>query len=327
MTFTALSRYKQSIKLPSFNLKIGQSILDYYDKVREASKQPAIFDMMPCNIEEAINTIKRFDFQFNEIICDLTSFRWYVSVKICNAYVCILSQTDDSEYVALIIHAIHVICQLYGKLDGWKIYVRLDNNQRHDFSVGGVTWYREKTVVCTKREEIIKLLFHELIHVLRVNDGLLVQKMQYPWNTTDHISLTEAHTETLAVVLHSAYVSIITGLSFDKILNDEYAYTFWLSANILKKLDVTVDTFINVPRGTVEPIHSKVQVWAYVFVRAIAMTKLNEILDCVDPNQIARLLSQNNRFVHDLRLAYDQTEPIVSLSYVMYDIDAKMITF
>ena len=328
---TSTSAAKLEIPLPQLDpIAWSDSLLKLFTDTRHAFYDP--FDIT--HIESNIRVIKTifidFDREFNHsCIADLDSFNNCIGIRLIGYDIDLhfLSQREDSNYIATICHAVNTFCNLFkADVSGWKIYFRLDDITRTGPSVGGVTKYKKKQIICTKREEIIKLLFHEMIHCIRLNNELMSFDNNYLWNIEGTVNLTEAHTELLAVVIHSAYVSLQLELhigirsdtTFLQILNEEYRYSFWLAANILKSYHSSLQSFLT---KTSNPYRSTVQVWAYVFARAIGFTNLHKILDTNDPKTIANLLKQNDTFIHNLQLFMDNTNPINSLSYLMIDLD------
>lgn len=305
---TELSRKKLAATIPPIDFVIDVSAYQMRDALKQAAEKPISMALMPSDMAHIKTILSDFDKQFNHINFDLSAFACATSFKAHGLTCHVLSTDRDLGYVAMICQVLNIFHYMYQvSLDDWHMYVRLDDTPRTmPLNIGGVTMFREKRIICTKREEIIKTVFHELIHAAKLNSDLIHARTQWPWNVQDKISLIEAHTELMAVILHSAYVSVLMGFDFDLILTLEYRHTFWLAATILKHYQVNVDTFLT--PGNL--LSSRVQIWAYVFVRAIGMT--------------SPTFSQNDTFVEHLHMMFEQA-PMVNFSYLMIDLDANKI--
>lgn len=304
---TNLSRKKLATVIPPIAFNVDASAYQILADLRRASCEPISMRLIPSNIDQIKDVLFHFDQQFNNINFDLSAFNHATSFQVHGLTCHVLSPYDDYGYLAMIIQVLNIFHYMYRiALPDWHMYVRLDETPRTmPLNIGGLTMFREKQIICTKREEIIKTVFHELIHAVRLNENQ-VQK-QWPWNISDKISLIEAHTELLAVILHSAYVSVLMGFDFDLILTLEYRHTCWLAANILKHYGVDVKTFL-MPGNL---LSSRVQIWAYVFVRAVGM---------LDPS-----FSLDDTFAEHLQIMFTQAPSTPNFSYLMVDLDANKI--
>lgn len=331
---TDLSRKKVLEDIPLFgNIKESASTTKVLSDVNDAFYKKIRIKQNKTDIASVISSLKAFDKRFGSF--DYTNYTYSISLTMDNNLtIHFLSYKDDSNTIVAILHAINIICIMYPKhMNKWTIYVRLDDTARVGFSVSGLTsrGVGGNFMIYTKREEIVKVTFHEMIHCLDINHDLGDMDNDYDWNVRDDISLEEAHTELLATVIHSAYVSIhlscVYGFDLQSyyyhILNIEYEYSFWLLANILKHFGTTPQEFLK--KGNA--LTCDVQIWSYAFVRSIGFTRLDKIMKERDYEKVRVLFQSNKDFDEKLVLAYGNTSPINSLSYIAVDIDYdKLLT-
>lgn len=258
----------------------------------------------------------------------------------------VLSDVNDqnNNLITGLLMAINMFSHMFPyKYDGLTINICLDNNKRDiigkeitresfdthkkksvAFNVSGLTNRSEKLIILTKKEEIIKLLFHELIHYVGLDRVLVDLNYQVEWNISDpQVNISEAYTEYCSIILNCIFSSIIIGanekINFMSLINFllhlEFEYSLYLTASILKLYgydDHTYQEFFSHRKST--PMYSPICTWEYVILRTMlylnsekidnmSSLKLNTqtkniILDIFD-NDIKRLIEQlKNRMYH-----------------------------
>ena len=204
------------------------------------------------------------------------------------------------------------------------------------FTVSGVTNTSQKKIIVTKCDEIIKLLFHELIHYIGL-DLELRNEYDVQWSISPkYILLSEAYTEFLSIILYSVYqsirISVLTRQSQEKILsqiiNTEMKYSYYLSLNIFKIYNVShilLKDFIN---GKMPPIVCPVQIWAYIFVRTMMFYDFEYIMNIIiqndyvlTMNNMNHVLQKMNIFIDDIHSSLKVHEKNLSVSYIAIDMD------
>ena len=233
-------------------------------------------------------------------------------------------------YISSLLHALHTFCNLFTyDYNGLEIYVCMDDNVRnielpnnyngyHDifnylckisaaFNVSGVTWRHEKKIILTKNEELIKLLYHEMIHFIGLDSELFNVKNYYDWSITKNMmNLYESYTEFISVILNSIYISIhLSYLKnmdmskiYKKILYLELNYSLYLTANILKFYGYNFKTFKDFFSGRGEKKFCPVLIWEYVIIRTQLFLNIDKVLDLVGPSTF--IIDQNNKNIKKL---------------------------
>lgn len=278
-----------------------------------------------------------------------------------------LYNRDDIGYISAIIHAINTFCNMYPySYHGLTINICLDDNVRQipngidasnsnvfaqlqkmsgAFNVGGFTNRHDKIIVLTKKEEIIKLLYHELIHYVELDRAIACTDAP---NTNIHadsnlaitcskINLSEAYTEFVAVILTTAYQTLhLAGLYptdiyqlYQSMLNAEYQYSIYLTSNILKFYNYNSNTYYNFFNGIGEKKHCPIYIWEYVLLRTQLLDNLSLVLDTLSSDfrlnntncqTIANYMKIDDKLIKKLSIYMDQ--PIDNhISYMYYDID------
>lgn len=265
---------------------------------------------------------------------------------------------EKDGYVVAILHALQVFCHLFpANYHRLVIYVCLDDNKRditlpphlrsdedkfsylsrHSlaFTVSGVTYSDKKTIIITKKEEIIKLLFHEMIHYTKKDRPLLFlsDKNKYSWSMSkEHLNLSEAYTEFLAVVLMTAYHAIHLFIHsdldvyqlFSSLLHLETSYSIYLCANLLRFFGYTSKTCRKFFQGIGEKKISPIAIWEYILLRTSLVYRLEEAsqilheTDWVGELSIVQLMQVNDDLIDQISY-YLSTTGIDSLSYILID--------
>ena len=92
-----------------------------------------------------------------------------------------------------------------------------------------------------RKEEILKVLIHELLHSLRYDyysqNKVLDNMLKKEFNVNNHLNINESYTETLATILNCIYFTIENGRSFEyflALLSNEIGYSDRQVQKILK---------------------------------------------------------------------------------------------
>lgn len=265
----------------------------------------------------------------------------------------------QNNLIALIIHAINTFCYLFKNhnYNGLVINICLDNNFRtincpdsdsYDdkldylkknslaLNVSGVTYKYKKIINITRIEEIIKLLFHELVHYIELDDALTGISYTKNWSISSNLNLSETYTEFISVLCNSAYQTIYLCKNesiydlYSHILQKEIAYSIYLTSNILKFYDYNIDTyksFFTKNQKHDEPI----PLWEYIFLRTMLMININTVIDTIPTNLVLvntkpfiNLLNNDNDLINYLS-TYMQLPIHISVSYNIIDLDWSKI--
>lgn len=296
----------------------------------------------------------------------------------------ILCDGTDSDHslIVAIIYAIHMFCEYFKyNYEGLNIYASLDPYKRtidyspnitgidqiidylrvssSGFTVSGMTQRRSKKIVLTKSEEIIKLLFHEMIHFVGLDQYLLSLDYHKKWSVaSSKMNMSEAYAESLSVVLHSAYIAIgIATCSqtpstpstpstptiptkttvrslFNEIMNREIDYSILLSSTILQFYGYNHQTVSKFFDGSDSKRHRcRIAIWEYVMIRTQILMNVDQTIGKLYPSfyvtqyncdEFIRNISSDKQLLDDI-LDVEKYPDNKSISYLFYDVDWKKI--
>jgi len=366
-----LSSYNKYKLFPNDSYSINHKLQKLLHKMYTAFIKPIQLEFMnPTDIDVIKNIFYKFNNEFNvcesKFINDVDKMKYHFSCYLIVPKGIItlnfLVKNHDTEFIARILHATHTFCNYFKKYDYSDLIINicLDDNHRvisdpsggssqkgsfsekiHDirkkslaFNVSGVTYKHKKIINLTRKEEIIKLLFHEMIHYIELDDALMDVNFTKHWSVKKTLNLSEAYTEFLAVVLNAAYQAIQLGLklgiSIEKIyvhiIQKEINHSIFLTANILKFYGYNKETyplFFTKDKINVSPI----QLWEYVFLRTMLIIHLNKVIDMIpdnyqitNPTIIINLLNNDNDLINNI-YPYMEQPMNPNVSYNAVDID------
>lgn len=162
-------------------------------------------------------------------------------------------------------------------------------------SVSGVTYSSRNLIILTKTEEIIKLLFHELIHYIKWDDELYSIHFKTKWGldkSQQDLNVSEAYAEFLSVIIYIIFESIhiylflfneSTQTSWEQIFHNLYEteclHGAYLSAKVLKFYGFNKQTFMEFFEGTNKTkLNQPIYLAEYIMCRSILMFNAQEIL-------------------------------------------------
>jgi hypothetical protein len=274
--------------------------------------------------------IKEFDTKYNNgtiLSHQISIMSKKYSVKIKGIIVHFITNENEQNLVAAILHSINTFVNLYQyEYDGLTIYVCTDDNKRTNslFTISGITDTSKNIIILTKKEEIIKLLFHELCHYAKLDDTLR-KNFIVEWSVSDNdINMSEAYSEMLSIILTCAYISahISTSIEntynlFIKFIQAEISHSLYLCLNYLSHINTNVEDFFS---GKGPIMNFNIQVPAYVFLRTCLLLKLNKlnnlllnkvsdtdsvmIFNMIDVNQLKKELLNYDGFKTDSSMSY-----------------------
>lgn len=256
-----------------------------------------------------------------------------------------LSYDNIPHYKSIIIHAINTFCYTFPfDYNGLEIVVCLDENLRtlkkdngrgsikdlqkesKSFCASGVTNSINKYIVLTKKEEIIKLLFHELCHYAHLDYVLLDHPLTNNWSINKELNTSEAYTEFMSIILNSIYQTLHLKTNFNKtlidILNYEITYSLYLTTNILRFFKYNKSNYQTFFNNTGHNCDSPIATWEYIFLRTGLLVNLQKVLNSLDNftlnnNKIIPLMN----FDTDLLNKYFDIKSIDNVSYTIIEID------
>ena len=267
------------------------------------------------------------------------------------------------KQIAIVCHATNTFCHLFPfNYDKLQMNICLDQNERSAdvpnhiiiptdkiiylqknstaFNVSGVTYPKRRIINLTRKEELIKLLFHEMIHFVGLDHVLTQVNFKNNW-ACGELNLSEAYTEFLSVVIYTCYESIhlsklimrSSTSIFKELLSMELNYSIRLTSNILKFYGFDSNTYKNFFRGTIESITPPILLFEYIFLRTILFLRLDDVMKLVGTNYKV----QKNNLTNLIKIFSDDTELVqklesdmrgkmdLSVSYLAVDLDWSLI--
>lgn len=270
---------------------------------------------------------------------------------------------ENKNYMAVILHALNTFCYLFCyNYNGLIIDISLDNNHRINvleiaspvdydiffyqlkkkssaFSVGGVTYRTNKKILLTKKEELVKLMFHELIHYIGLDHEILNIKNYFNLSVNrNNFNLSEAYTELISVILNTGHetLHIISHEStklnkyelFNYLLKYELNYSLYLTSNVLKFYGYDNNTYVDFFKGIGEKKYCPIYIWEYVILKTQLFLNLGDLLNITkndfritpkNKNEIADLMKIDNNLINKLAIFMSNTEKSQYFSYTMFD--------
>lgn len=304
-----------------------------------------------------------------------------------------IDSVSSSSHITVILHAIATFSNLFPKsYSGLKMYISLDDNRRSietemsnsqkpcymscglnsncshtlsslqsnskAFNVGGLSNKTDRTIIITRKEEIIKLIFHELIHFAGL-DRLLARPNPDTYGLSVDVKsfiLAETFTETLSIILFTAYQALHiasnekTDFRYDPMfdwtydpmtnrdlfyimLESECYYSMFLTVSILKFYGYDSETYVDFFKGAKKSNPCPVLVWEYILLRAQLFYSIKELSSLLDPgaevtdsnvNEIKALMRPTNAFISSLKEFFILNES-PSITYTLIQIDLERI--
>lgn len=328
------------------------------------------------DIQNIKNIFIDFDKEFNKtseskFISDIKKMNLLYAVKlyifndVIKINFLVINLEESIGYISSVLHALHTFCYTFPySYNHLTINISLDDNYRDvewhtkipeifdllrkksaAFNVSGVTQRNKKIINLTKKEEIIKLMYHEMIHFIGLDHELINMTSNFQWAIeSPGLNFSEAYTEFLSVILYSAYNSIQLGSIspinieelYGKILSIEIFYSAYLTCNILKFYGYNNKTFINFFRGIGKKNSAPIYIWEYVILRTQLLLNLEKVASLIGGKNMWRINSKTNTEIIDLMkiddnmieiLAYyfTNTTPIKNISYTLISLKWNIV--
>lgn len=334
------------------------------------------------NINSIRKTFSDFNLSFNKIsdtkfssdlneMNTVVAFDLIIEKNIIRINFLAYDQDSTSKYISYILHALHTFCHMFKyNYDGLVIDVCLDSNERNllnkrnfetkinnstlqeiflylkqksaAFNVSGVTNRSLNKIILTKKEEIIKLMYHELVHYIGLDREFVGKEIDFGWETTpSYLNVSEAYTEFMSIILNSAYETIhmcrLTNDNmyylYEKILCAEINYSIYLSSSILKFFGYDHKNVVSFFRHDTnfsfgDKKSSPIYVWEYIILRANLLQNLNKVSEIVadswkitsqNRNQIIKLMKDTDSFINKIQILMKTTQVLNNISYTVID--------
>lgn len=354
---------KLNIQLTNLLDKMKISLMNEIQIVSVKTLSVANLQKIFLDFDKSFNHVSNSTFQHNvrqmdgTISLDLIIYNESIRINF-------LFQNNDKPigYMASILFAMHIFCHTFPyHYHGTTINICLDDNKRDlnfptsinkyqdiyqylrqksvAFNVSGVTQRFYRTILLTKKEEIIKLLYHELVHLVGLDAILVNLPYSVGWAIEKNsLNLSEAYAEWISIILSSAYHSIHLSetlkmdiyQTFQNILSIETKYSIYLSATILHFLGYTANNFNNFFNGIGPKHYMPIMIWEYIFLRTQMLLNLDNIVTILQTDwmvnndnkkEIILFVKINNHFLDELYLAMLNLASMDNISYTAIDLD------
>jgi hypothetical protein len=211
-------------------------------------------------------------------------------------------------------------------------------------NVSGSTIPSNNIIYLTRKEEITKLLFHEMIHYIGLDEYLYNSNNTFTleWNIVNtQLLFNEAYTEFLSVVIHSAYQSVYINnvifdnkndafLLYESLFKYEIIHSFLLCCKILDFYgynETNCQDFFNSDKK----MHDQpILLWEYIFLRTMLMIKFEDVLfddknytiDTNNSKKIYQIFSDDTTLKEMIKNLFQYKNILNdSISYILIDID------
>lgn len=289
--------------------------MDICQEIKKMTRQEAV------SIKTTFGTVNVFFISADEL---------RVKTHICNIIYII------SELLATKKFSLDVYCLL----DDYERDIHVDNlhNYQHKIkelnqmskglNASGFTSYSDFIFVSHK-EEINKLLIHELVHFFRCDGPVRSYDVDPKWGNTIPCKFYEAYTETLAIILHATYVMTVTGDNkFNYFIGREIIYSRYIVMKILKLYGYNKKNYRSFFTGPGKKHEQPIYLWEYLFIRLHILEnfdKYHTFIDeklTVNKDIIPHAKNLLTKWIPDLEIYFDiSDEPIKNnYSYAIFDI-------
>lgn len=326
-----------------------------------------IFQNIP-EIDKIKNRLIKFDQETNDINGsdfqkEINNMKYLISFTLItrngNIRLNFLSKHRETNYISAVLHAINTFCNFYeASYHNLEIDICLNDHQREvsrnldnpkeidrlkkksmAMNVSGITNSNLNYIIITRKEEIIKLLYHELIHYAKIDNPLRGVFGRYHLATSSHhYNLSETYTEFLSIILTVAYYAIhLAGLTnkpvtqlFNRMLSEEIDYSIYLVSNFLKHYGYDCNNFMDFFNGIGQKKYSPIYLWEYVFLRTQLLIHMEEVLDMLDDNLVIKreyiskfidILTFDDTTLGEIKRSMCEHPISYNVSYMMYDLN------
>lgn len=254
-----------------------------------------------------------------------------------------------------------VFSSVYGKKEHCHIYI--DSNERkrnilngedltdhkgldkrgEGLTTAGLTDPSRMMIILTKKEEMAKLLLHELLHFYDIQpniDNVFVKKLEKKWNISNTFHLYEAHCELFGIILNCMFLAceydykknlnmseIQLSKLFTYYISHERKYSLYLTARLLKAYGYEKNNFKNFFLRKEGKIMTNGSIPAYNIVRGIFFYNLDEYLELLEDNfkpseKYKNLPEETDEYFATLKLFFPTLKGF-NIRYSYYDPDYK----
>lgn len=185
--------------------------------------------------------------------------------------------------------------------------------QSEAFCASGVTFHDKKMIMVTKKDGLIRLLLHELIHYTRLDAVLLEYPVKLPWSTgKSNYNLCEAYAEALSVILHVVFYDLEYGVPMNQTFQLELEHNLGLMADIMTYAGIRPDQVATWMQGGMKPFQSPIAIWEYVFLRWEILGVIDRVLEMSSGMRVAHAAAEYLQ-----KMPYMERDTMVLISHLM----------
>lgn len=346
-----ISIFKDDLKCDQILNSVKDAFIEHITIVSSDKVDPVLLRRKFIDWNEQLNGESLFD---KEVESLNRAIEVNMRVKKSKIRMFFLYAYEDREYVSILIHAVNTFFHIFNTSDDLNLYICLNRNERSlmtgckkhtecihhmrknslAMSVSGTTNISTGEIYLTRKEEITKLLFHELIHFFELDSGFRNDRLQLDWDIEDQLVVYEAYTEFLSVVINSAYLSChLQGdinMIFKRILSREINYSVFLCATILKFYGYNNANYTDFFKKKIHSHKQPIYLWEYIFVRTQLMLCINDMMRLICPSysvnkdnydQIMNIITNDEQLIESLSNKHLWNVNFDSASYLLFDID------
>lgn len=302
--------------------------ISHLAKFREACTTPVEIEIIDC--DETIHSVgKSFNDKYyvpnSNFEKEISKMKYCETIKLNNITLTYLAhEKTDFYFAVLVIHIINTMLIYFNELNAdMNIYLFLTDSKREfdgDFDnikknvkglvVGGCT-KTDGTIILTKKEDLIHLTIHEMLHFLK-QDRIYERDLPISFMTGVFDSY-EVQAESMTIIFECAYYAYLESNSFDemiqkykKFIKIELEYSYVLSKKVIQIYD-----FFNI-----DNIEQPILLIEYVIYRTIYLPYLIQNINSRDlPNlnyvELRNKLNKMN-YVDNHSLSYTANHLIVT---------------
>jgi hypothetical protein len=142
-----------------------------------------------------------------------------------------------------------------------------------------VDLHKNGNIILYRKEELLKVLIHELIHSNLIDIEIILTKKSKEFNdffcVNYKILLNEAYTETFATIINIFYINIINNLSkkdLDNMFFNEMKYSTYICSKIMKYYNISsVNDIIKLDNKCISIFPQKTNVFSYYILKNILL--------------------------------------------------------
>jgi len=160
-------------------------------------------------------------------------------------------------------------------------------------NTGFTTFYNQTTreINLYRKEEINKVLIHELIHAYNIDEYYIINHEEYSNKLSElyniksinGLRMYESYTESLAIIIHSIKISIEKNISINKIINDEINFSLGQIENILNFYNINN---LNELKDKKKELNEESSIFSYYIIKGSLLNNINEYLTFLNKNNI-----------------------------------------